>query len=110
MEDPNAQDRVDARDLHDMFFKYISSQPDEALRYFRTFSDKVKELQEEQSEVYQQAKQFFDRCIHELLRISPILPEIVQGCIDGRDESWFKERCVGLDERIVHALFDYMRE
>jgi hypothetical protein len=106
----NASDLVEMRDLCEKFFEHASSQPDEALRYFKLAADYLKGLQEEQSEAYQQAHQFLKRCVDELRRISPILPEIVQGCIEGRDERWFKERYMGLDERIVDALFYYVRE
>src|SRR5690242_11980981 len=104
MEDQERFDLVEARDLHDKFVTHIASEPDGALRYLRLLSAKVRELYEEHSAVYEQAKEYFERCLRELPCISPILPEIIQGLIEQREERWFKERCVDLDERIVNAL------
>ena len=106
MKHENPSDLIEIRDLFDRFIELTLSQPYEALRFFKAAADRVKELKEEGSEFYQPAAQLLDRCIPELQGISPMLPDIVKGLIDGRDEHWFREQGDTLDRLTAHALLD----
>ena len=104
MEHDNFFDLVEIRDRCDTFLSLVSSQPYEALRYFKIAADHVKALNEKRSEVYQPAKRLLDTCILHLTHISPLLPDIVKGWIEGQDERWFRERCSELDASVAQAL------
>ena len=108
MEDQNDSDLVEVRKLCDKFFEHIPCQPDEALRYFKLIVDQVKALKEEQSIFYQPAQRLLDTCLQGLRRISPMLPTIMKGLMEGRDENWLRIQCSELDVRIVSALTDYI--
>ena len=106
MEPQDSSDLVEIRNLFDKVSSLLSSHPDEALRYFEMAMDHVKALKEEQSVAYQPAIRLRDKCIREFTRLSPMLPDIIKGFMEGRDESWLRRQCSELDARIIQAIFD----
>ena len=97
-------DLVEIRNRCDKFLSLVPSHPSEALRCLRIAAEHVKALQEKQSKVYPPAQRLLDTCMRELPRISPLLPAIVKGWLDGQDEQWFRERCRELDAPAAQAL------
>jgi hypothetical protein len=110
MEQEHFFDLVAIRNRCDTFLSLVPSQPSEALRCLKIAADQVKALQEKHSKVYQSAQRLLDTCMQELPRISPLLPAIVTGWLDGQDEQWFRERCCELDAPVAQALAEAMRE
>jgi hypothetical protein len=110
MEQETFFDLVEIRNRCDMFLSLVPSHPSEALRCLRIATEHVKALQEKQSKVYPPAQRLLNTCMRELPRISPLLPAIVKGWLEGQDEGWFKERCSELDAPVAHALAEAMRE